>query len=177
MASEVLSLANHELLRLVVVAAPDPRALGSMLLTSKAFLASLLPEDLPALRKRFLIKKKDVRSDNSRVVYTVLPNGRKEGACRTWNYDGILRSEGHYVDGRKEGPYVKYYPSGKVSKRVHFAGGLKEGEEKAWYANGVLRLRRCYEGGHLVSHETWFYTGQSSTYSLQSDAVPCASAG
>ena len=60
-------------------------------------------------------------------------NGKKEGKCLSYNFEGRLYSEVNYINGKREGKWVSYDSNGKLESEVNYINGKREGQEYIYY--------------------------------------------
>jgi len=65
-------------------------------------------------------------------------NGKKNGKCKEYLYDGTLEFEGNYAEGKKNGKGKKYYQDGKLKYKGEYLNGKKNGVGKEYYNNKLL---------------------------------------
>ncbi|MEN8224933.1 MAG: toxin-antitoxin system YwqK family antitoxin [Bacteroidota bacterium] len=81
--------------------------------------------------------------------------GRRQGEWKSYDVDGNLKFEGHFVDNIPVGTFTYYYPNGKVKaiSEMHDMG--RRSRTKVFHDNGRL----MGEGNYLdkVKDSTWNY--------------------
>jgi uncharacterized protein len=72
---------------------------------------------------------------------------RNVGHWRYFNEQGILQSEGDYVNGKKQGTWQEYYPSGKVSSSGLYENDVAVGNWKYFFEDGTISTSGDFVGG------------------------------
>jgi antitoxin component YwqK of YwqJK toxin-antitoxin module len=77
---------------------------------------------------------------HSGKVYAEGPKSgvRQVGHWRYYDENGVLFSEGDFIEGRKSGVWTEYYKSGKVASLGNYENDAQTGEWKYFYEDGTI---------------------------------------
>ena len=80
---------------------------------------------------------------------------QKTGEEKTKYANGVIKTQGNYVNSKRDGQWYSWYNTGKPWSETFFDKGIKNGPTKTWYENGKLR----YEGQYSNDGQTgtWKY--------------------
>jgi len=91
----------------------------------------------------------------------VFLSGKKNGLCITYDENGAKTSEISYSEDMKEGPSALFYPNGKIKEKKNYADGLINGWAFYYFENGNLKEKEYYIDGTINGADTlWYETGE-----------------
>mmetsp|Transcript_9368 Transcript_9368/g.10365 ORF Transcript_9368/g.10365 Transcript_9368/m.10365 type:complete len:217 (-) Transcript_9368:28-678(-) len=87
-------------------------------------------------------------------------NGRPEAVYKLLALSGQQKSQSNYVNGKQEGEYKKWHRNGILAEQCHYVNNKQEGEFKSWYDNGRKAIH-CYfvDGKKHGEYQNWFTFG------------------
>jgi antitoxin component YwqK of YwqJK toxin-antitoxin module len=71
-------------------------------------------------------------------TYTILPNGKKDGAYTLCDRDGDLVVKGMYTNGKKQGPWRKWTVSGILLLEEQYLDDVRTGRYTEWSVSGEV---------------------------------------
>ena len=71
----------------------------------------------------------------------------RSGLFVEYSEEGVVLSEGTYVDGIEEGLWRDFHPNGKLASEGHYRAGLEEGLWRFWSPEGSEEPAVFYENG------------------------------
>jgi len=91
-------------------------------------------------------------------VYSLHPNGQKEGEINfkngkgdglqvSWHENGQKRGEGNFKNGEEDGLIVKWYENGQKAAEANFKDGKLDGLYLEWHENGQKERELNYKDG------------------------------
>lgn len=90
-------------------------------------------------------------SEDSKTAYILrrenYKDGRLDGTFKEYFHDGVLKTEGMYVNGQPEGLIKKYNPNGKIMMEERWKNRLKHGWWMSYDENGKENGRKYYYNG------------------------------
>ena len=104
-------------------------------------------EDYSSVRADCIIKNgvnKKIIDNNTEEIEC--KDGIFNGFTRTYNSQGVLVSEGSYLNGKLNGIQTLYYDDGKVNSTTNYVNGNKEGAEASYNEDGST-------GGYTINNE------------------------
>lgn len=60
----------------------------------------------------------------------------RHGLFLCYHPNGVLASEGNYVDGLEHGLWSDYHPNGKLAAKGYYEGGKEAGQWEYWDEDG-----------------------------------------
>ena len=78
-----------------------------------------------------------IRFRYSRVLSPDGTRWIKDGLFQQFHPNGMLASEGEYVEGQEHGPWTDYHPNGQMAARGYYKNGKEVGRWEFWDENGV----------------------------------------
>ncbi len=82
-----------------------------------------------------------------KAVYTITPEGVKNGPFKEYYPDGKSKVQATYRQGKLHGPYKAFYPTGKLQIRAIYRDGQYYGEVEEFTEDGLLQTRANYKEG------------------------------
>lgn len=73
--------------------------------------------------------------------------GKKMGAWKYYDENGVLAEEYELEEGKKEGIYKSFHPNGKVKSEGEYSRDEKKGLWKEYHDNGMLSKEETYKYG------------------------------
>ena len=61
----------------------------------------------------------------------------REGLFQAFYPNGVLASEGSYLDGQEDGPWRDYHTNGQIAAEGAYARGIESGVWRYWNADGT----------------------------------------
>jgi antitoxin component YwqK of YwqJK toxin-antitoxin module len=93
------------------------------------------------------------RDENNVMISEVnYKEGKYDGDAKFY-MEGVIHSQGSFVNNLQEGVWTWYHVTGGKEAEVAFLHGEKEGEETFWSESGEIVKREFYEKGKLVRTE------------------------
>jgi len=97
-------------------------------------------------------------------------NGEKQGNWKEYYLNGVLKSEGNYVDDKKIGLWKFYHPNSKLEQIGKFAkNGKATGEWKWYFSDGSLRKIELLMNG--VHENEYIEYSQNGDIKLQGEYI------
>lgn len=66
----------------------------------------------------------------------------REGLFQAFHPNGVLASEGYYLDGKENGQWRDYHANGQAAAEGTYDDGIEAGVWRYWTADGVPDLNR-----------------------------------
>jgi antitoxin component YwqK of YwqJK toxin-antitoxin module len=133
----------------------NPKTFNLLSRTCKTF--SDLAKTLTKKNKKRWSREVHEKVNGTEFIYTILPNGIKEGTCLEFREDGTLKSKYRYINGKIVGNYIKYFPDGTIKAVYSYKNGRRHGEciffnpatgfySQDYYYHGISRelSLRCF---------------------------------
>jgi antitoxin component YwqK of YwqJK toxin-antitoxin module len=95
--------------------------------------------------------------ENGKVKDVYEPKGKNIVLFKHYSPQGILISEGRYVNNRREGIWKQYYPSGKIRAILNYKKGWEHGNQKIYAETGELISEFTYRYGRKQGNYTLYY--------------------
>lgn len=77
---------------------------------------------------------------------TIYKDGKKNGLCRTWRYNGEICSASEYVNGELE-EFNYWSEAGRLLITRFYKNGVEE-KYQQWFPNGKLHIESTADGGY-----------------------------
>ena len=81
-----------------------------------------------------------------------------KGHFRLYHSNGLLKTDGNYVDGRKNGIWLSYHSNGMIADSALYTDNQLAGIQKSWHRNGYLADSSNGYSGNRVA-VSWFDDG------------------
>jgi antitoxin component YwqK of YwqJK toxin-antitoxin module len=80
-------------------------------------------------------------------------NGKRIGNWMAWYENGILWSQGNYIDGKRNGYSALYYPDGKLRAEGAYKNDKRIGQWSFYGEDGSLVKEINYDNNHIIEHK------------------------
>jgi hypothetical protein len=83
-------------------------------------------------------------------------NGKLEGECTEWYWDGSLYSKSIYKAGKIEGKYESWFVDGNLHCEEFYKNGKREGRRRLWDGSRQPSAQDFYRNGKREGESKWW---------------------
>lgn len=91
------------------------------------------------------------------VIEFEVVNGKKNGAFKTYYFNGQLEKSGYMVNDYNVGKWTYYYPNGQISTEGNFKNDMAEGKWISYYENGNKMCEGLFKNGKQEYEWIYYY--------------------
>ena len=97
-------------------------------------------------------------------TYDVDSPKNKQGYFKSFDEDGLLKSEGNYINNKTEGLHKRYNAEGSLWLEEEISNGQNNGTLKTYFTSGAIKRIEQYKNGKFIDGKCFATSGLDTAF-------------
>lgn len=97
-------------------------------------------------------------------AYDIDSPSNKQGYFKSFDEDGLLKSEGNYINNKAEGLHKRYNAEGSLWLEEEMSNGQNNGTLKTYFTSGAIKRIEQYKNGKFIDGKCFATSGSDTTF-------------